>query len=72
MIRGKPEWRVCAGMHVCWLVDGTKPHVGGVTMQGCSTVLINNFTAAKVGDLIAQSGQPNSIMTGEPTVLICG
>lgn len=41
-------------------------------MVGCVTVLINNMPAAKVGDSIVEMGAPNSIVMGEPTVLICG
>jgi uncharacterized Zn-binding protein involved in type VI secretion len=59
-------------VHVCPLFDGPKPHVGGVTTIGCPTVLINNFPAAKVGDLITEASAPNSIVMGEFTVLICG
>lgn len=71
-IGGKPAWRVGADQHTCPLSDGPKPHVGGVTIIGCPTVLINNFPAAKVGDTIVEAGVPNTIITGELTVMICG
>ncbi|MDD4767061.1 MAG: PAAR domain-containing protein [Desulfotomaculaceae bacterium] len=38
--------------------------------MGSATVLINNLPAARQGDLITESGPPNSITMGEPTVLI--
>jgi uncharacterized Zn-binding protein involved in type VI secretion len=41
-------------------------------VMGCPTVLINNFPAAKVGDAITEAGAPNAIVSGDPTVLICG
>jgi uncharacterized Zn-binding protein involved in type VI secretion len=72
LIGGKPAWRIGVDVHVCPLFDGPKPHVGGVTMVGCPTVLINNFPAAKLGDLITEASAPNSIVMGDQTVLICG
>jgi uncharacterized Zn-binding protein involved in type VI secretion len=37
---------------------------------GSATVLINNLPAARMGDMIAESGPPNTIVMGEMTVLI--
>lgn len=70
LIGGKPAWRATADFHVCPLVTGTVPHVGGVVTMGSTTVLINNLPAARQGDVIAESGPPNSITMGEPSVLI--
>lgn len=72
LIGGKPAWRIIADMHACPLSDGPKPHVGGVTVVGCPTVLINGFPAAKLGDAIVEAGAPNAIVSGDPTVRICG
>ncbi len=72
LIGGKPAWRIGPDIHVCPLMDGPKPHVGGVTTMGCPRLLINNFPAAKLGDTITEGGAPNAIMSGEVTVLICG
>lgn len=72
LIGGKPAWRVAADFHTCPLVTVLVPHVGGVVAMGSATVLINNLPAARQGDMIVESGPPNSIVLGEPTVLIGG
>jgi uncharacterized Zn-binding protein involved in type VI secretion len=69
LIGGMPAWRAMADFHTCPLIDGTVPHVGGVVLQGSSTVLINNLPAARQGDTIAEK-TPNTIISGCPTVLI--
>jgi uncharacterized Zn-binding protein involved in type VI secretion len=70
LIGGMPAWRAAADMHTCPLVTGVVPHVGGVVAMGSTTVLINNLPAARQGDMIVESGPPNSIVMGCPTVLI--
>jgi uncharacterized Zn-binding protein involved in type VI secretion len=70
LIGKKPAWRAVADTHACPLVDGLKPHVGGVVAVGSTTVFIEGFPAARVGDQIVEAGAPNPIVTGEPTVLI--
>lgn len=70
LIGGKPAWRALADVHTCPLSDGPKPHVGGTVAVGSSTVLINNMPAARQGDTIVENGPPNTIASGEPTVLI--
>jgi uncharacterized Zn-binding protein involved in type VI secretion len=57
-------------MHVCPLFTGPVPHVGGVVAMGSTTVLIGNLPAARQGDMVVESGPPNSIALGEPTVMI--
>jgi uncharacterized Zn-binding protein involved in type VI secretion len=52
------------------LVTGVVPHVGGVVAVGSATVLINNLPAARQGDMVTESGPPNSIAMGEMTVII--
>ncbi|MFQ5632832.1 MAG: PAAR domain-containing protein, partial [bacterium] len=54
------------------LVTGTVPHVGGVVSMGSMTVKINNLPAARQGDIITESGPPNAIAAGCPTVQIGG
>lgn len=74
LIGGKPAWRI-GDLHTCPLFSGNTPHVGGVLSpgNGCMTVLIQGQPAAKVGDSVLEpAGGPNAIVTGEPTVLICG
>ncbi len=70
LIGGKPAWRATADMHTCPLVTGVVPHVGGVVAMGSVTVLIGNMPAARQGDMIIESGPPNTIAMGEPTVMI--
>jgi len=70
LISGMPAWRATADFHVCPLVSGVVPHVGGVVAMGSATVLINNLPAARQGDIIVESGPPNSIVMGCPTVVI--
>lgn len=60
-------------MHVCPMVNGTVPHVGGpVLPAGVPTVLVGGLPAATVGDRCLCVGPPDSIVTGSTTVLIAG
>jgi uncharacterized Zn-binding protein involved in type VI secretion len=60
-------------MHVCPLVSGTVPHVGGpVLPPGCPTVLIGGMPAARLGDMLTCSGPPDTIAGGSSTVMIGG
>lgn len=72
LIGGMPAWRAGSDQHVCPLVTGVVPHVGGVVPKGSTTVLINNMPAARQGDQIIESGPPNGIAIGCPTVMIGG
>lgn len=59
--------------HVCPLVTGTVPHVGGpVIGPGEATVLIGNMPAAVVGDSVTCTGPPDTIAAGSATVMIGG
>jgi uncharacterized Zn-binding protein involved in type VI secretion len=70
LIGGMPAWRAVADFHACPQVTGVVPHVGGMVTMGSTTVLINNLPAARQGDTIMETGPPNSIVMGCPTVLI--
>jgi uncharacterized Zn-binding protein involved in type VI secretion len=60
-------------MHVCPMVTGTVPHVGGPVMPpGCATVMIGGLPAARVGDMLVCTGPPDSIVKGSGTVMIGG
>lgn len=60
-------------MHVCPMVTGVVPHVGGpIAGPGCPTVLIGGMPAARVGDMAVCVGPPDSIVLGSFTVLIGG
>lgn len=70
LIGGMPAARV-GDMHTCPLVNGVVPHVGGpIIPPGGVTVLIGGMPAARVGDLLTCVGPPDTIVKGEPTVLI--
>lgn len=57
-------------MHVCPMVTGVVPHVGGPITLGCFTVLIGCMPAARIGDLAVCTGPPDVIVKGSATVLI--
>ena len=67
---GMPAARI-SDMHVCPMVTGAVPHVGGPIMPpGAITVLICSLPAARVGDMEVCVGPPDSIVLGSMTVLI--
>jgi len=67
-----PAARV-SDMHVCPMVTGVVPHVGGpILPPGCPTVLIGFLPAARVGDMAVCVGPPDVIAMGSVTVLIGG
>lgn len=69
---GSPAARI-TDMHVCPMVTGTVPHVGGpILPPGEPTVLIGGMPAAKVGDMATCTGPPDSIIAGSSTVMIGG
>lgn len=69
---GKPAARI-NDMHVCPMVTGTVPHVGGpILPPGSPTVLIGGMPAAVVGSMCVCTGPPDSIVMGSTTVLIGG
>lgn len=58
-------------MHVCPMVTGTVPHVGGpIIGPGVPTVLIGYLPAAVVGDSCVCVGPPDTIAKGSGTVMI--
>lgn len=67
---GQPAARV-SDMHVCPMVTGIVPHVGGpILPPGGITVLIAGLPAARVGDMAVCVGPPDVIALGSFTVLI--
>jgi uncharacterized Zn-binding protein involved in type VI secretion len=64
---GMPAARV-GDPHVCPMVTGIIPHVGGpILPPGALLVLIGGMTAARLGDMCAHGG---AIVMGCPTVLV--
>ncbi|NQU52331.1 MAG: PAAR domain-containing protein [Bacteroidetes bacterium] len=60
-------------MHVCPMVTGVVPHVGGpILPPGEPTVLIGGMPAARVGDMATCIGPPDTIAMGSATVMIGG
>lgn len=60
-------------LHICPMVTGLVPHVGGpVSGPGVATVLIGGIPAAVVGDICVCVGPPDTIVKGSATVLIGG
>lgn len=57
--------------HVCPMVTGVVPHVGGpILSPGAPTVLIGNMPAARATDMATCVGPPDVIAKGSATVLI--
>ena len=68
---GQPAARI-SDMHVCPMVTGVVPHVGGPIAVGAPTVLIGGLPAARVGDMAVCVGPPDVIVKGSATVIIAG
>lgn len=66
---GMPASRI-TDMHVCPMVTGIVPHVGGpILPPGAPTVLIGGLPAARVSDMATCVGPPDVIVLGSFTVL---
>ncbi|MEO8770636.1 MAG: PAAR domain-containing protein [Ferruginibacter sp.] len=69
---GKPAARI-GDMHVCPMVTGLVPHVGGAVIgPGCATVLIGGMPASVMGDMCTCVGPPDTILLGSAGVMIGG
>jgi uncharacterized Zn-binding protein involved in type VI secretion len=68
---GLPAARI-GDMHVCPMVTGVVPHVGGPIILGHFTTLIGGMPAARVGDMATCVGPPDVIALGSFTTLIGG
>ena len=69
---GMPASRL-TDMHVCPMVTGVVPHVGGpILAPGAPTVLIGGLPAARVSDQCVCVGPPDVIALGSFTTLIGG
>jgi len=69
---GQPAARI-TDMHVCPMVTGIVPHVGGpILPPGGITTLIGGLPAARVGDMCTCVGPPDVIALGSFTTLING
>ncbi|WP_156257195.1 PAAR domain-containing protein [Sandarakinorhabdus oryzae] len=68
---GPPAARI-TDMHVCPMVTGVVPHVGGPIALGCFTVLTGMLPQARVGDMAICVGPPDTIALGSFTVIVGG
>jgi uncharacterized Zn-binding protein involved in type VI secretion len=60
-------------MHICPMLTGVVPHVGGPVLAPCApNVLIGGQPAARMGDMALCTGPPDVIAMGSPIVLING
>jgi uncharacterized Zn-binding protein involved in type VI secretion len=60
-------------MHVCPMVTGVVPHVGGPILPPCApTVLTCGMPQARVGDMLVCVGPTDVIALASMTVLACG
>jgi len=67
-----PAARV-SDMHVCPMVTGVVPHVGGPALPpGSATVLSGGMPALRVSDMLICTGPPDLVVKGSGTVLIGG
>jgi uncharacterized Zn-binding protein involved in type VI secretion len=69
---GQPAARV-TDPHVCPMVTGVVPHVGGPLLPpGVPTVLIGGLPAATVTGMAVCAGPPDMVAQGSLTVMIGG
>ncbi|WBH16704.1 PAAR domain-containing protein [Sphingomonas radiodurans] len=69
---GAPASRL-TDMHVCPMVTGVVPHVGGPVSGPCApTVLIGGLPAARIGDMCVCVGPPDVILVASMTVITLG
>lgn len=69
---GMPAARV-GDMHVCPMVTGVVPHVGGPVLPPCAiTVLTGSMPQARITDLCVCVGPPDMIALGAFTVIVSG
>ena len=67
---GQPAARV-SDMHVCPMVTGVVPHVGGPILPPCCiTVLTGALPQARVTDMAVCVGPPDIIVLGSFTVMV--
>ncbi len=60
-------------MHVCPMVSGTVPHIGGPIVSPCvPTVMVSFLPASVVGDQCVCIGPPDVVVKGSATVIIGG
>jgi uncharacterized Zn-binding protein involved in type VI secretion len=67
---GPPAARV-TDMHICPMMTGPVPHVGGpILTPAAPTVLIGKMPAAGLGSMAVCVGPPDTVAKGSGTVLV--
>ena len=66
---GMPASRI-GDMHVCPMVTGVVPHVGGPIILGSPNVLTGSIPQARVTDMLTCVGPPDVIVMASFTVLV--
>ena len=67
---GMPAARI-GDMHICPMVTGVVPHVGGPILPACMpTVLTGGIPQARVTDMLTCVGPPDVITKGSATVFV--
>lgn len=69
LIGGLPASRI-GDLHVCPMVTGVVPHVGGPFILGSPTVLVGNMPQSRVTDQLTCVGPPDVAVMGCETVLV--
>jgi uncharacterized Zn-binding protein involved in type VI secretion len=69
LIGGLPASRI-GDNHVCPMVTGIVPHVGGPFILGAFTVLVGGMPQSRVGDMLICVGPPDTAVMGQSTVLV--
>ena len=69
LIGNLPASRI-GDLHVCPMVTGVVPHVGGPFILGSPTVLVGNMAQSRVTDQLTCVGPPDVAMMGCETVLV--
>lgn len=66
---GQPAARI-TDMHVCPMVTGVVPHVGGPIILGSPTVFTGSLPQARVTDMLTCVGPPDVIVKGSTGVFV--
>ena len=66
---GMPAGRLTDN-HVCPMVTGVVPHVGGPVVKFCPTVMICNMLSGRLTDMAVCAGPPDLVIKGSATCLI--
>jgi type VI secretion system secreted protein VgrG len=66
---GQPAARI-TDMHVCPMITGVVPHVGGPITLGSPNVIVGSMPQARISDVVTCVGPPDMIVLGSFTVLV--